>query len=372
MTVLSDSEAELLHSALRSEMPKEPLASSPDKDGVYSYVIGATDYFASAHLPRQGPERMMVSCALDPSLGLQSVVISDLKSGHAYCQAHFEPPHMATQTPASEQAPSSMAGQPPSRTHLSVFSNSDLMKELIQGHNPQDEELRQGSGASVSTQSRVFSHNGSAGASAEVSRSSRNLRILAPRSTPNQVPSLPSRSGATSESQRPKRQKVTDAQIDALLYNDDGETFRTNKEIGRLLRTAGFSAGDNRIQGRLQALAGLRQLPGATDEKIREYLHDPEDGSLRTQQEVISAMREDRWGAKTHRIVAQMQAAGVPRHLTSATDEQIQARLYKDNDDNDGRSLRTCDEIANALNEDGLGARNARIQAQLRAARGQQ
>ena len=207
MTALSDSEAELLDSALSSETPKESLAHSPDKDGVYSYVIGAKDYFAS-HLPRQYPERMMLSCELDPSLGLKSVVISelkrDLKMGQIYCQAHFEPPHMATQAPASEQAASSMAALPPSRTNLSVFSNSDLMKELIQRHNPQDEGLRQGSGASVTTQSMAFSHNGSAGPSAGVPEPSRSRPAQAAPSEP--YPS--SQSGASSS--RGKNVRVPD------------------------------------------------------------------------------------------------------------------------------------------------------------------
>jgi hypothetical protein len=184
MTQLPDSEAKLLHSALHGEMPKEPLAHSPDKDGLYSYVIGAKDYFGSAHLPRQFPGRMMVTCALDPALGLKSVLISDLGRGEVYCQAGFDSPAMATQTPPSEQAASSMAAQPLSRTNLSVFLNDDLSKELIGPHNPQDRDLQQHSSASVSTQSMDFSHDGSAGASIGVPGHSQTQPNQSTRSEP--------------------------------------------------------------------------------------------------------------------------------------------------------------------------------------------
>jgi hypothetical protein len=138
MTALSDSEAQLLHSALQPETPKETFAPSPDNDGVYSYVIGAKDYFAPVHLPRQFPERMIVSCALDPSLGLKNVVISDLKSGTVYCQAHFDRPAMATQAPASEQAASSMAANckhTPGGVVSMASSQSDSTSSVLKGSN---------------------------------------------------------------------------------------------------------------------------------------------------------------------------------------------------------------------------------------------
>jgi len=152
MTTLSDSEAELLHSALHGETPKEIFSTLPDHDGVYSYLVRTEDYSASALLPRF-PERMMVTCLFDPNLGLKNLLICDAKpEGEVYCQAYFEPPAMATRTPS----PSS---------HLAAqYSRGQLAQAMIRQHNTQDlsgEPLP--SGASVSTQSMVFSNDGSAG-----------------------------------------------------------------------------------------------------------------------------------------------------------------------------------------------------------------
>ncbi|MFC6478443.1 hypothetical protein ACFQDN_20910 [Pseudomonas asuensis] len=199
MTRLSDTKAQLLHSALRSETPKEPLAHSPDKpdnDGVYTYVIGAQDYFASMHLPRQYPERMMLSCALDPSLGLKRVVISELKRdltmGQVYCQAHFEPPHMATQTPASVLAAQDSSGQ--------------LTRALVIQGNPQDlEGAPLPSGVSVSTPSMLFSHDGSAGASTGMPGPSRSRPAHTARSEP-----YPASSQSGASSSRGRNARVPD------------------------------------------------------------------------------------------------------------------------------------------------------------------
>jgi len=96
---------------------------------------------------------MTVSCTLDPSIGLKDVVISELMRDfnieQIYFQVHFEPPQMATQASASEQATSSMGALPSSRTNLSVYPDSDLQTELIKRQNLHDEELSQLSVAST-------------------------------------------------------------------------------------------------------------------------------------------------------------------------------------------------------------------------------
>ncbi|WLI10788.1 hypothetical protein [Pseudomonas sp. FP603] len=221
------------------------------------------------------------------------------------------------------------------------------------------------SGASVSTQSMVFSHDGSAGTSTGVPGPSRNRPAHAVSSAPYQAPSLSSRSGAASEGQPPKRRGATDNQISAHLHNDDG-SLRTRSDVISTLHAVGLGAGSKRIGAQLQAAGGARRLRGATDAQIDAHLHN-DDGSLRTQRAVASALQAAGLGADTSRITAQLQAAGGARHLRGATDEQINAHLH-----NDDGSLRTRSDVASALHAVGLGASSARIDALLQAARGPQ
>ncbi|WLI10758.1 MULTISPECIES: hypothetical protein [Pseudomonas] len=222
------------------------------------------------------------------------------------------------------------------------------------------------SGASVSTQSMVFSHDGSAGTSTGVPGPSRNRPAHAVSSAPYQAPSLSSRSGAASEGQPPKRRGATDNQISAHLHNDDG-SLRTRRGVTSALRAAGLGADQGRIAAQLQAAGGARHLRGATDAQIDAHLHNT-DGSLRTQRAVASALHAAGLGAGNGRIVpALRQAAGGARLRPGATDEQINAHLR-----NDDGALRGRDQVASALHAAGLGASSPRIDAQLQAARGPQ
>ncbi|WLI10787.1 MULTISPECIES: hypothetical protein [Pseudomonas] len=219
------------------------------------------------------------------------------------------------------------------------------------------------SGASVSTQSMVFSHDGSAGTSTGVPGPSRNRPAHAVSSAPYQAPSLSSRSGAASEGQPPKRRGATDNQITAHLHNDDG-SLRTHKDVISALRAAGLGAGAKRIGARLQAAGGGRRLRGTTGEQINAHLRN-DDGSLRTHKDVASALRAAGLGADTSRITAQLQAAGGTRRLRGTTDAQIDAHLH-----NDDGSLRTQTDVLSALHAVGLGASSTRIAAQVQAAGG--
>ncbi|TPG82512.1 hypothetical protein EAH72_35370, partial [Pseudomonas caspiana] len=165
----------------------------------------------------------------------------------------------------------------------------------------------------------VFSHDGSAGASTSGPGPSRNRPAHAARSAPYQAPSLSSRSGATSEGLPPKRLRATVEQINAHLHNADG-SLRTQKDVISALRDAGWGAGNTRIAAQLQAAGGARHLPGATDEQINAHLHN-DDGSLRIRRDVTSALHAAGWGAGHDRIIAQLQAAGGGRRLHGATDE---------------------------------------------------
>jgi hypothetical protein len=215
---------------------------------------------------------------------------------------------------AHGQAFSVLSRQQPSiSSHLAAQSSREqLTRARMRQHSSQDfSGAPLPSGASDSTQSMVFSHDGSAGASTGVPGPSRNRSAHAARSAPYQAPSQPSRSGATSEGQPPKRTSATDEQINAHLYNADG-SLRTQRDVTIALHVAGLGARDARITAQRQAAGGARQLPGATVEQINAHLHN-DDGSLRTRRDVASALHAAGLGADSARITAQMRAARGPQ-----------------------------------------------------------
>lgn len=362
MTALSDSEAQVLHWALHSETPKETFAHSPDEDGVYSCVIGAKDYFECAHLPRQYPERMMLSCELDASLGLKSVVISDLnrdlKMGQVYCRAYFDHLARATQTPTSEQAASSMASLPPSRTNLSFFTNSELTNEFIQRHNPQDFlEDPLPSQVSNSAESMTFTHDNSAD-TGSVSLGP----IRAHRSDTNRTQPYPasSQSGSASEvTRRIRRKGATDEQLSNQTRHEDG-SLKTQKEVANDLHGQNIGADNNRIVKQLRGTREVRRK--ATDEDIVINLRR-EDGTFKKTKQVVDDMHALGLGVAPQRVVAQLKAAGALRE--SATKEQINKHLRRD----DG-SLKTQLQVANDLRKAGLAVTTMSITEQLQEARG--
>jgi len=158
---------------------------------------------------------------------------------------------------------------------------------------------------------------------------------------------------------------ATDQQIRAHLYNYDG-TRRTRAEVASALHAAGLGASDARLGTHLQAAGATRHLPGATDEQIRAHLHN-DDGSLRPQKDVVSALHAIGLGAGELRVTAQLRAVGATRYMPGATDEQIRTHLYRDNG-----SLRTKPEVADALHDAGLGVSDGRLGTLLRAAHAQQ
>jgi hypothetical protein len=92
------------------------------------------------------------------------------------------PPPATLHEPASSPNTSS---QSPSRTHLALFTNSALVQELIHRNNPQDfSDKPLPSGASVGTQSMVFSHGGSTGASTDALGRQRTVPDHAARRMP--------------------------------------------------------------------------------------------------------------------------------------------------------------------------------------------
>jgi len=262
--------------------------------------------------------------------------------------------------PASTRAEASSAsGQQVSVSSqlAAQYSRGQLAHALIQLGNPQDfSGAPLPSGASVGSQSMVFSHAGSTGASVAVRGPRRTQPTHASRTAPYAA------SAQTSEGTQPRRNAATDDQIREHLYNDDG-SLRSQRAVSIALNAAGYGVGFNRINTQLVA-AGAVRLPNPTDEQIKAHLYN-DDGSLRIQKDVTSALHAAGFTAGHTRVREQLHAAGATRHLPSATDEQIRTHLR-----NDDGSLRTRADVNKALHAVGLGASDTRLATQLQAAGG--
>ncbi|MFC6478736.1 hypothetical protein ACFQDN_22485 [Pseudomonas asuensis] len=108
MNTLSEVEQEAFHLAVSAKTPKQRLSDGPDSNGLFTYAIGATDYFSGSHLPAKFPEPLLVTCTLDPALNVSRLLMGDL-NGRVYCDAHLDTPHPAA---ASTSAGPSLAAPP--------------------------------------------------------------------------------------------------------------------------------------------------------------------------------------------------------------------------------------------------------------------
>ncbi len=220
------------------------------------------------------------------------------------------------------------------------------------------------SGDSVSTQGMVVSNNGSAARGSEAPGPSRNRPARAARSTPYQPPSQPSQSQTKSQGRAAPKPGATEDQIRNHLYDDSG-ALRTAKAVRSALHAAGLGAKETRIGDLLQAVQGVKQRPSATDAQIREHLYDDE-GSLRTQKEVIEALHAIGVGASRKSVGTRLHAVGGIQQLPGATDAQIREHL-----NNDDGTLRMNSEVRSALQTVGLGVDTNRLVKLMRDARDQ-
>ncbi|MFC6478822.1 hypothetical protein ACFQDN_23080 [Pseudomonas asuensis] len=122
MNTLSEVEQEAFHLAVSAKTPKQRLSVAPDSNGLFTYAIGATDYFSGSHLPAKFPEPLLVTCTLDPALNVSRLLMGDL-NGRVYCDAHLETPHPAAASTSAE--PSSAA--PPAQRPMPQASQRPLL-----------------------------------------------------------------------------------------------------------------------------------------------------------------------------------------------------------------------------------------------------
>jgi hypothetical protein len=146
------------------------------------------------------------------------------------------------------------------------------------------------------------------------------------------------------------------------LYHPDG-SFRTVNEVIGVLRQQGVGATREKVSKALREAKGVErrvQQPSANEEQIAAELYQP-DGSLRTREQVISALNQQNISASEQKIGKLLrEAKGIDKRvqLPSASDAQITAALY----DDDG-VLRTTRKASAVLKEQGVGAKLSRIRA---------
>jgi hypothetical protein len=165
-TLLAFPEAALLHAALHTDTSKQPVAPAMDEYGIHSYLIDASNAFASSHLPLGAnlPEQLMVTCELNQSLALQRILISGKGDNHTYCLAQFEHPAPQTYPPQVEQpagagaAPAVRSTAPqahdPRRTNLSLHPVNPYIPQGTKRGNSEAFSNEQG-GASGAQRQRI-------------------------------------------------------------------------------------------------------------------------------------------------------------------------------------------------------------------------
>jgi hypothetical protein len=270
MTALSDAEERVLCGALHSQTQKEPLGSL--KDNLLTYAIGAKDYFSPMHLPRDLPERMLVTCVLDPSLNLERVIIADLNQ-QVYCDARFEPYATAAQA-LRERGSLPITAEAASRPGATVQP-----------------------AFSPPAPPEAASPYAALTARAQFSAAARGGSLAA----------APFSGAPEARATKRRREGASNAQIRAQLKHPDG-TLRTGQQVMDALHARGLGADRKRITSLLQAAVGVRQRPSASDAQLSAQLRNP-DGTVRTGSEVTSALNASGLGGNHNRIEPLLRAA---------------------------------------------------------------
>ncbi len=230
MTALSDAEVRILCVALHAQTPKEPLLND---NNLLTYAIGAKDYFSPRHLPPDLPERMLVTCALDPSLNLERVMIADLNQ-RVYCDARIEPYATAAQTLAEHGSLpiTAAAASRPGSTEGPAFSP------------PAPPE--------------AASPYASLNARAQFSAAARGGSFAS---------AAPFSNAPEARATKKKAPPASDAQLRAALR--EGDRLRSEAEVMAALQARGVGAGPTRITPLLRAAKEMQQS-AATGSQARE------------------------------------------------------------------------------------------------------
>ncbi len=280
LTKLTPHSAELLHGALHSEIPKEDHKDLSEFNGTYSYVIGAKDYVAPVHLPRQFPAQMEVKCSFDRSMSLKSVVISDLNNGDVYCKAYFAPAAMTTLTPPHPKQTAPLASAlSTSRTNLSLYNAT-----------------QRGSGALLFDQSATIS------TLANVSGASPSGVADEQNSTAHPEPPKRKTRG---KGKGPRLKGANPGEIIAQLYKPEApSSFRTIEQVREALKKKGLGADNAVITKHLKDARGVKHLESAQPEDIEKVLQ--ENSEMKSTRQVVAALRARGLGASKEKVRKEM------------------------------------------------------------------
>jgi hypothetical protein len=203
-------------------------------------------------------------------------------------------------------------------------------------------------------------HHGPARASIPVPGPSRKLPGHAQRKAPYSSCPLP----AGFDGKPPQRKSPSDTEM-AKHMRDSNGLLRTQKGFAQALHDHGFKANKKLIGKLLQGAGARRRFESATNDQIGAQLLK-EDNSLRTTDEILAELNANKLGADPDRVAALLQGFTGEQKRKNASEDQISLYLYKN-----GNSLRTEEEVRSALHANGLRAGSKRILAQLKAARSQ-
>jgi len=253
-----------------------------------TYAIDAKGYFSPLNFPKQLPEQMIVTCALDQSLNLDRVIIADLNH-RLYCDACFEPP-----------MPQPALGERRSSSVMAVTSSSG------------------------SPGRTAFSPSTPPAASRNALLDARSL-FSAPAMADSSATARPSSDAPRNRAARNKKKGATDDQIKAQLKNPGG-TMRNYRQVIKALHAIGLGVDVLRVNEALQNARGRVQLPSASDEQVNTHLKSP-GGTERNQRNVMEAMKSAGLGVDANRISKQLQKERGVKTRRAASDDQIIMQL---------------------------------------------
>ena len=159
------------------------------------------------------------------------------------------------------------------------------------------------------------------------------------------------------------RKFATDDIIKKYLHKTDG-TVRTVVAVESAMREDGFGVGDKRIRKQLNLVRGDVRLPAANDAQITAQLRTTK-GTLRTEDQVLAALHAEGIGARKDRIARLLRVARETAHIKiKPTPDQLEAFIRHENG-----SVKSSRAAATALRTAGFGIRADTLLKQLKDAR---
>ncbi len=247
--------------------------------------------------------------------------------------------------------------------HLSAqYSRYQLTDTILHRNNPHIHSSPP-PGASDSTQSTDSSHVSSTVGESTFNSEANRIRTITSSHTDLGFRRLATKAslGSGSTQQVTPRLTATDEQIRARLRNPDG-TLRSQRGVANAVRGDELKAGYSRIAFQLQAAGGKRRatlgtqkMQSATNAQIRALIENS-NGVLKNRKDISIALHAKGLTASNNHITSMLQSLRGVRRRKGAADEDIMAQLS-----NSDGTIRTNEEVVTALHKTESGVKNARI-----------